>query len=938
MPTTTAMRGPFGRCPGLGAKPCWICLVLVIIVMIIPQYADADPGLPPRPESAEPNWSAEGHVGVEIEPQLLQRAQKVYRARRLRDRLFYTTMPGDGALSGLRIGLSGGHGIQWYGDRDTWAFQRGITQGLREDIHTNQTMIDFLIDMVERAGGQAITMRERNYGTSEVVVDNDAGSGYAERGSWETGASEGFDGTYRYAYVDPEGAAQAHWEFTVPEDGEYPVYAYYLASNNRTEAAEYIVEHVGGQTSRTLSQAELLVESWERADYPNIPPGTDAARTYNDVWHYVGTFPFEAGTTYSIRLSSKGGDTEKVVIADAMRIGAGQGFVRGGNGTSSGRPRWEEASVPYIEWVGAPDWLKVGDVSGRPRYAIYRGVDAYFALHTNAGGGTGTSTYTWYKDMWVAKSNWEAGFVENDLPPGTDEWGTRIHDEIVKQIRARWDGDWTNRGRMGANFGELRAFRNGWYQDEYNRGVSEPLTVPAALVELAFHDTDYDARLLREMGFRKDAARAVLVAMIRHFQGDHALVPPLAPAAVHAKAVDGQLQVGWKPREDSVYPNSRAASYRVYTSRDGLLFDPEPVETSDTSLSLPLSGCQPMYVRVTAVNEAGESLDSTVVGAKMAGQGGAQVLFIDGVDREVKQVTDPNNPRTYARIYGPALAMARAGVGFDMTSDDDAGRVITSSDYDLVVWAVGETSTRNETFSLADQQVVAELINRGAKVIISGAEIGWDLVEKGDGADQEFFRSTLGASYVQDDADSTELDATALGLGTITFGDCSEDAACVEWPDVLDTDGGEVLVAYAAGAAVVESAGGNVIVAGFPLETVADSAKRADLIAALADRLLAEAGASAGACPDPGGGEDAGADAGDDAGAPGQDADAGGPDVGGLDAGGLDAGADGSAEQPGVETNDGCGCASTGRGVPASLALLLLFGLGACWRARMLWP
>ncbi|QDG50268.1 hypothetical protein FIV42_05840 [Persicimonas caeni] len=915
------MCGPFGCPPKTGVKPCWICLLIVILGMIIPQFADADPGLPPRPTSTEANLSAHGHVGEDLSPELLERAKRVYRAKKLRQRPHYTAVPGDGALSGLRIGLSGGHGIMWYSDRSTWSFQRGVTEGLREDIHTNQTMIDFLIDMVERSGGTAVTMRERNYGTAEVVVDNDEGTGYVEAsGTWDTGSSEGFGSTYRYAYLDPNGSAEARWEFSVPEDGEYPVYAYFLASNNRTEAAEYTVEHVGGQTTRTLNQSELLVEDWERADYPNIPPGADAARTLNDVWHYVGTFPFEANKTYAISLSNKGGDAEKVVIADAMRIGAGQGFVHGGNGAPSGRPRWEEASVPYIEWVGAPDWLKVGDVSGRPLYAIYRGVDAYFALHTNAGGGTGTSTYTWYKDMWVSKSNWEAGFVENELPPGTDEWGTAIHDEIVKSIRAKWDSEWTNRGRKGANFGELRAFRHGWYEDKYTHGVADPLTVPAALVELAFHDKDYDARFIREMGFRKDAARAVHVAMIRHFKGADALVPPLAPVALHAKAVDGELVMSWEPEADSVYPNSDATSYRVYTSTDGLLFDPEPIETTDTTLSLPLDGCEAMYVRVTAVNDAGESLDSTVVGAKLAHEGGARVLYVDGVDREVKQVTDPNNPRSYARIYGPAIELAKSGVGFDMTSDEDAGRLIADEDYDLVIWAVGETSTRDETFALADQQVVAELLERGTKVLISGAEIGWDLVEKGDAADQEFFGTMLGAGFVGDDADTTEVDASALGLGTLTFGDCSADAACMEWPDVLEPEsGGQAVLAYSAGAAAVESADGQTIVVGFPLETVADSTQRGELIAALAERLLGDAGNAAGACPDfGGGGEDAGG------------ADAGGDDVGpgGPDAGGADAGADGSITGANFQSNDGCGCTSSGRDVPASVALLLLVGLG----------
>ncbi len=933
------MCGPFGCRPTTGSvKPCWICLLIVVAGMVIPQFADADPGLLEHPPegAVSIDHGTDGEIGEAIPPQALDRALAAHRAHKLRQRLFYTATPGEGALSGIRLGMSAGHGIQWYSDQGKWSFQRGIQDfgwgGLREDIHTNQTMIDFLLDMVERAGATTVTMRERNYGEHAVVVDNDGGDGYSESGTWADGASEGFGGTYRYAYLAAGGDATATWHFSVPETGEYPVYVYFLAGGNRTDAATYTVEHYGGHTTRTVSQAKLLPENWPSATYPNIPPGSEADVSSNDLWHYLGTYPFEKGVDYTIELSNDGSDDQKVVIADAVRVGAGEGFIKGGNGQPSGRPRWEEASVPYIKWVGAPDWIRVNDVSERPLYSIYRGVDAYFALHTNAGGGTGTSTYTWYPEMYVKQSDWGANFAHDNLPPGTVDWGDRLHQEVLRQIRARWDDQWTDRGRMGANFGELRAFEKGWHEDKYSRGAANPLDVPSALMELAFHDNAYDARFLREMEFRKDAARAILVAMIRHFKGDNALIPPLAPKAVHARAVDGNLEVSWKPAEDTVYPNSQPDRYKVYTSTDGLIFDTVPIETDGPSVSIPLSGCEALYVRVTAVNDAGESLDSPVVGGQLAHQGGVHFLYVDGVDREVKTVEDPNNPRTYARIYGPALAAAEMGAGFDMTTDDDAGRAIAQGQYDVVVWATGETSTRNESLSQADQQVISQLLQNGTRVIVSGAEMGWDLVEKGSDTDKAFFQDTLGAAYVQDDAGSTEVDATALGMSTITFGDCSHDANCVQYPDVLDKQaGGSVLLAYASGAAAVESADGSVITVGFPLETVADPAKRQDLIVALVGQLLGDGHMPAGDCPiSQSGGDTGGADAGGnaDAGLPGDDT---GTDT---DAGGADDDA-GTTTSSKISTNEGCGCGSTGQGVPGGfVALVFVVGVGVVRRRR----
>lgn len=940
----------------------WRAACLLVSALALPMVAHADPG-PIMTSSEEAPVEAPGEayeldmVGEPVPDEVLNLAADVHRARNLQRMRHYTSAPGEGILSGVRLGMSAGHGIHW--DNGAWRFQRSIVDyswgGVREDIHTNQIMIDFLLDMVERAGAETITMRARNYGETSVVIDNDDGSGYEEDGEWQTGGVDGFGGTYRFASInggDDSETATARWKFQVEEDGEYPVYAFFLASDNRTDAAKYKIKHVGGTTTRTLSQAELLVESASNAgSYPNNPPGSGASRSMNDLWHYVGTFPFKKGVNYSVELSNEGADADKVIIADAIRIGDGMGSVKGGNGSASGRPRWEEASVPYIDWLGAPSWLRTGDVARRPLYSIYRGVDAYVAIHSDAGGGKGTSTYSWYDGQWVHTRNWPANWAANNLPPGTVEWGDKIHGEIIRQVRAHWDSNWTDRGRLGSDFGELRPFRQGWVNDK-NAGASKPMSIPAALVELAFHDTEADARMLREVGFRHDVARGVLAGIIRHFKGNDAMIPPLPPSEVYTRAVGDELEVSWSATTDSVYSNSASDKYRVYTSPDGLLFDPNYIEVSGTSTTLPLTDCDPVYVRVTAVNDAGESLDSRVVGSAKPHEGGARVLYVDGVDRELKSVYAPNNPRTYARIYGPAFLAARDGVGFDMTTRDGANKAIAGQDYDVVVWASGETSTRKRTFSSQDQTVINELLERGTRILVSGAEIGWDLVEQGSSSDKSFFQDSLGAKFVADSAGTTKFNADTFGLGDLTFGDCSKDASCVDWPDVLDKrSGGEVVLSYPSGAAGVKSPDGQAILVGFPLETVVGASKRVELIGKMVDHLLEDAGKNAGSCPssepdpepDPGdpdtggGSSDAGQtpDPSDpDAGSttpPGGDPDSGnagqGPDAGG------DAG-DGNTKH--TMTNDGCGCASTGDQLPGGALLFgaLLAAAGIARRRR----
>ena len=70
-------------------------------------------------------------------------------------------------------------------------------------------------------------------------------------------------------------------------------------------------------------------------------------------------------------------------------------------------------------------------------------------------------------------------------------------------------------------------------------------------------------------------------------------------------------------------PSATAERYHVYTSTDGLLWTREPIVVEGTETSLPLNDCEPTYVKVTAVNQGGESLDSPAVGGRRAvGRGG----------------------------------------------------------------------------------------------------------------------------------------------------------------------------------------------------------------------------------------------------------------------------------------------------------------------------
>jgi hypothetical protein len=131
---------------------------------------------------------------------------------------------------------------------------------------------------------------------ADVVVDNDNGTpGYVETGGWTTSASTGFEGgTYRYITgVSGAPTGTATWTPSLPCSGVYRVYAALLQGTNRTTSAPMTITHAAGQVVVPLNQygggvSEIL----------------------------LGEYPFDAGTSGSVRMDNNG--AAGIYVADAM--------------------------------------------------------------------------------------------------------------------------------------------------------------------------------------------------------------------------------------------------------------------------------------------------------------------------------------------------------------------------------------------------------------------------------------------------------------------------------------------------------------------------------------------------------------------------------------------------------------------------------------------
>jgi len=351
-------------------------------------------------------------------------------------------------------------------------------------------------------------------------------------------------------------------------------------------------------------------------------------------------------------------------------------------------------------------------------------------------------------------------------------------------------------------------------------GKTGTLSDTIALSGVLDHRIDgqrYHIALLMNGVTSQSASRGAHDAVVRAVAANvRGWAPPPPAPELRAALSDGNGQsvvVHFDPVEGAT------RGYLLWRSRDGRVWPREEARfiTATTHRTHAFEDCDELYLRVTAVGEQGESIPSDVYPVAVGAR--SRIALIDGNDRWQATGADAENPRGEGHDFLAAYADVIDAQSFDSCAHHAVVEGLCPlDDYDLVVWALGEESATDVTFSPGEQELVRAYQSGGGALLVSGAELGWHLGQ-GSAQDVAFLDEVLGATYVGDDAGTFRV--TVGSSPVMTF--LTPARMVIGFPDLLaPADGAEPFASYVGGEGDVAGVlRDRTVTLGFPFESIA---------------------------------------------------------------------------------------------------------------------
>ncbi len=542
-------------------------------------------------------------------------------------------------LANRHISVWASHGKYFNQKTNKWIWQRPNLFCTNEDLYTQTIVVPYLIPMLEKAGANVFTPRERDWQKNEVIVDNDnetllpyyteinikqkwknAGtSGFGYNGSCLAGFENPFkNGTARMAKTSDMAECEISYQPQIPEEGRYAVYVSYAENDHNIPDAQYIVYHKGRKTVFNVNQRM----GW----------GT---------WVYLGTFDFDKGCSSGNRVVVTNKSSYKgVVTADAVRFGGGMGNIAR-NSFTSGLPRSMEGARYYAQWAGAPDSVYLSkngtddykeDINARPYMTNWLAgsscfapdikglkvpVELSLAVHSDAG--TANDYSSIIGSLAICTTNTNGGLLGTGLSRSSSKaLASSILNNLEKDIKSKY-GKWTKRDLYDRNYAETRC----------------PL-MPSAIIETLSHQNFPDMLFGQDPNFKFTLARSIYKSILRFISGQHGkqyVVAPLTPADFRVEFLSNDtVMLKWNARIDETEPTASSKSYILYTATDDMEFD-NGIKINGTACKIKLLPNILYNFKVSATNDGGESFPTETISAAYTPTASKTVLIVNGFQR-----------------------------------------------------------------------------------------------------------------------------------------------------------------------------------------------------------------------------------------------------------------------------------------------------------------
>lgn len=270
-----------------------------------------------------------------------------------------------------------------------------------------------------------------------------------------------------------------------------------------------------------------------------------------------------------------------------------------------------------------------------------------------------------------------------------------------------------------------------------------------------------------------------------------------------------------------------ASNYAVYKSTDNINYQKIEESSSIIFTINNLTQGKVTYFKVEAINDYGSSEKSSAL-ATISSQYISDILIVDGIER-----------RRFDAISQYDYPLTKLGHTFSSaTNDAIQDGTVNLDDFKFVVWMLIDESSADDTFNLTEQNIVKNYIDNGGVFIVSGDEIGWDLVHLGNSADKSFYETYLKAEYIADIPTPNNKKVRDINNVIYKLDDGSHGTFNSDYPDLIKTKNGSIKSFTYDG--VIESNGiagvsyqtttGGVEYLGFSIELVYDDIERENLL------------------------------------------------------------------------------------------------------------